>query len=49
MTSYKLTKNATLQLNVYNLTDEMYFAQYYAGHAVPAPGRWATLSLRLRY
>jgi catecholate siderophore receptor len=49
MTSYKLTKNATLQLNVYNLTDEMYFAQYYAGHAVPASGRYATLSLRLRY
>jgi catecholate siderophore receptor len=49
MTSYKVAKNATLQLNIYNLTDEMYFAQYYQGHAVPASGRWASLSYRVKF
>ncbi len=46
MTSYKVTEKVTLQLNIYNLTDEFYYAQYYGGHAVPAAGRYATLSLR---
>jgi len=49
MTSYKVAKNATLQLNIYNLTDELYFAQYYQGHAVPASGRWASLSYRVKF
>ena len=49
MTSYKVTKNSVLQLNVYNITDEMYFAQYYQGHAVPASGRYASLSYRVRW
>jgi catecholate siderophore receptor len=49
MMSYRIHKNATVQLNVYNITDEMYYAQYYGGHAVPAPGRSATLSLRVRW
>jgi catecholate siderophore receptor len=49
MTSYKVAKNATLQFNIYNLTDELYFAQYYQGHAVPASGRWASVSYRVRF
>ena len=49
MTSYKITPKALLQFNVYNITDELYFAQYYQGHAVPAPGRSASLSLRVRW
>ena len=49
MASYKLTPKATLQLNIYNLTDEFYYAQYYGGHAVPAAGRYATLSLKTRW
>jgi catecholate siderophore receptor len=49
MTSYKVTKNSTLQLNIYNLTDAKYFAQYYQGHAVPASGRWAMLSYRVHF
>jgi len=48
MTSYKSIQ-MTLQLNIYNLTDEMYYAQYYGGHAVPAPGRYAQLSLKTRW
>ena len=49
MTSYKVTKNSTLQLNIYNITNELYFAQYYQGHAVPASGRWASLSYRVKF
>jgi catecholate siderophore receptor len=49
MTSYRITPSALLQLNVYNITDEFYYAQYYGGHAVPAPGRSASLSLRVRW
>lgn len=49
MSSYKINPKMTLQLNVYNLTDEYYYAQYYGGHAVPAAGRYATLSLKTRW
>jgi len=46
--SYAL-KPAELQLNVYNLTNELYYDQYYAGHAVPAEGISATLTARVRF
>jgi catecholate siderophore receptor len=49
MTSYKVTKNSVLQLNLTNLTNELYYAQYYAGHAVPAAGRMATLTYRVSF
>lgn len=49
MAAYKVTKNSTLQLNVYNIGDAMYYAQYYAGHAVPASGRFASLTYRIRF
>lgn len=49
MASYRVTKESTLQLNIYNLTNEMYYAQYYGGHAVPAPGRSATLTYRYHF
>ena len=49
MTSYKLDKNWTLQLNLYNITNELYYASYYQGHAVPAPTRSGSLSLRVRW
>jgi catecholate siderophore receptor len=49
MASYKLTPKATLQLNIYNIGNEFYYAQYYGGHAVPAAGRYATLSLKARW
>ena len=38
MTSYKIGPKTLLQLNIYNITDELYYAQYYQGHAVPAAG-----------
>jgi catecholate siderophore receptor len=49
MVSYKVTSNATLQLNIYNITDEFYYSQYFGANAVPASGRWASLSLRMRF
>jgi catecholate siderophore receptor len=49
MTSYRINPNNTIQLNIYNITDEQYYAQYYQGHAVPASGRYAALSSRARY
>jgi catecholate siderophore receptor len=49
MAAYKLSQQATLQLNVYNITDEYYFAQTYNNWVVPGPGRYASLSLRVRW
>jgi catecholate siderophore receptor len=49
MTAYKITNNITAQLNIYNLTNEYYFAQVYNNWVVPAPGRSAALTLRGRW
>jgi catecholate siderophore receptor len=49
MLSYKVTPKSTIQLNVYNINNANYYAQYYGGHAVPASGRWASLSYRYRW
>jgi catecholate siderophore receptor len=49
MANYKIDAHSSVQLNIYNLTNEFYYAQYYAGQAVPAPGRYAALSFRTRW
>jgi catecholate siderophore receptor len=49
MTSYRVTPNITAQLNIYNLTNEYYFAQVYNNWAVPGAGRSAALTLRGRW
>jgi catecholate siderophore receptor len=49
MASYRVDAHSTVQLNIYNITNEYYFAQYYQGQAVPAPGRWAALTYRVRW
>ena len=49
MVSYKVDNKSTIQLNIYNITDEFYYWQYYQGHAVPASGRWASLSYRVHW
>lgn len=49
MASYQVNKNFQLQLNVYNLTNELYYAQYYGGHAVPAAGRYGSLTARATF
>jgi len=50
MASYVIDKNITLQLNVQNLTDKVYFNQAYSSHyASIAPGRSAILALNVKY
>lgn len=49
MADYKIDKHTSLQLNIYNLTDAFYYGQYYSGQAVPASGRWASLTLKTRW
>jgi catecholate siderophore receptor len=49
MLSYKVDAKSTIQLNIYNLTDVLYYAQYYGGHAVPGSGRSASLSYRIKW
>lgn len=49
MASYKVNRNTTLQLNVYNLTDKYYYSSAYSNWAIPGPSRYATLALRVRY
>ena len=49
MVNYKVNDKSSIQLNVYNLTDTEYYAQYYGGHAVPGSGRWASLSYRAKW
>ena len=49
MISYKVDEKSTVQLNVYNLTDKLYYSQYFGGNVVPASGRWASLTYRARW
>ncbi|RKG64962.1 TonB-dependent siderophore receptor [Corallococcus exercitus] len=42
-------KKVDLQLNVYNLTDKLYYDAYYGGQAVPAEGVSALLSAHVRF
>jgi catecholate siderophore receptor len=49
MAAYKLSKDATLQLNVYNLTNKFYYESAYTNWAVPGASRSAALTLRTRF
>jgi catecholate siderophore receptor len=50
MASYVIDKNMSLQLNIQNLSDKVYYNQAYASHyASIAPGRSATLALNVKY
>ena len=49
MVSYKVDNKSTIQLNIYNITDQLYYGQYYQGQVVPASGRYASLSYRVRW
>ncbi|NBD11023.1 TonB-dependent siderophore receptor [Corallococcus sp. c25j21] len=46
--SYAFTK-VDVQLNVYNLTDALYYDAYYSAQATPADARSALLSARVRF
>ncbi|WP_375768849.1 TonB-dependent siderophore receptor [Archangium gephyra] len=47
--SYQLFNRVDLQLNLNNISDALYYEQYYAGQAVPAEGRSANLTARVRF
>ncbi|MNZ99996.1 putative TonB-dependent receptor BfrD precursor [compost metagenome] len=50
MASYKLTKHVDLQLNVQNLTNEVYYDKAYAAHyANQAAGRTALLTTSFHF
>ncbi|PZU28792.1 MAG: TonB-dependent siderophore receptor [Stenotrophomonas sp.] len=50
MIGYAIQDNISLQLNVQNLTDKVYFTKAYASHyASIAPGRAATLALNVKF
>lgn len=50
MVSYAINKNVTLQLNVQNLTDKLYFTKAYSSHyASIAPARTATLTANFKF
>jgi len=50
MAAHKVTKNFTMQLNVYNIADEYYFdTAAGAGFAVPGSGRYVSLSARASF
>jgi catecholate siderophore receptor len=40
---------AEVQLNLNNLTNTLYYGQYYSGHAVPAEGRTVSLAGKYRF
>ena len=49
MVSYAINKNVTLQLNVQNLADKLYFTKAYSSHyASIAPARTATLTANFK-
>ena len=54
MTSYKLNKRLSVQLNALNLFDTVFFDAFYytsaaENHAVPGPGRTVKLTLRAKF
>jgi catecholate siderophore receptor len=52
LAEYKLTDNVSLQLNVINLTDELYYDSLYQsinGNAFVAPGRTGYLTVNFKY
>jgi catecholate siderophore receptor len=46
MAAYKLSPKVTLQFNVYNLTDKLYYESAYTNWAVPAARRTFAITLR---
>ena len=46
MASYNFSQNTSLQLNIYNILNQEYFAEISGQHAVPASKRYAVLSFR---
>jgi catecholate siderophore receptor len=46
---YKLTQAINARLNLYNVTDEVYFLAFGSAQSIPAAGRSASLTLTFKY
>ncbi len=49
MAAYKVNKNISVQLNVYNLADEEYIDRVGGGHFIPGAGRSAALTANFKF
>lgn len=49
MATYNVNKHVSVQLNVYNLTDERYIDRVGGGHFVPGAGRSAVLAANFKF
>ncbi len=49
MVSYKIDDKSTIQLNIYNITNELYYSQYFGNNVVPASGRWGSVTYKVRW
>jgi outer membrane receptor for ferric coprogen and ferric-rhodotorulic acid len=49
MSRYQLFNRVDLQLNLNNISDELFYEQYYSAQAVPGEGRSANLTARVRF
>jgi catecholate siderophore receptor len=49
MLGYQVSKNVSLQLNAFNLTDEDYIDRVGGGHFIPGAGRSAVLSANFNF
>jgi catecholate siderophore receptor len=54
MLAYRVDRNLSVQINLNNLTNRLYYSSLYysavdENHAVPGPGRTLVLSASLRY
>jgi catecholate siderophore receptor len=49
MTAAYIPPKWDVRLNLYNLTDEAYIDNYYAGHAVPGRARWGSVTFTYRF
>jgi catecholate siderophore receptor len=49
MAKFPMSKNVSLQLNLYNLTDNKYYDLLHPSHVVPGAGRTALLTIAFKY
>ncbi len=48
MFNYPFTQDLSLQVNIYNIADEVYYDQLHPGHIVPGAGRSALFGINVR-
>lgn len=48
MAKYQVNSKVSVQLNIYNLTNQFYYDQVYSSHIVPGAGRYALLTTNIK-